>query len=507
MNVTPTGNSTAVKLSSLAANALLVSGGQMQGTLTLASDPVQALQAATKQYVDAQSTSALTKSGGTLTGPLTLAGDPSQPLQPATKQYVDAQTGGLLPKSGGTLSGSLVLSGDPTQPLNPATKQYVDGQTAQLVPKSGGSLTGALTLAADPVQPLQPATKRYVDAQAAASLPLAGGTLNGPMTLPADPVQPLQAATKQYVDTRLLRAGDTMAGPLTLALDPSQPLQAATKNYVDKAVSANGVLNVKSAPYGAKLDGTTDDTAAFQAAYQAAPANSAIYVPAGVAKIQSPSSWGIPISKKVKWIVDGTTAPDGTPLASAIPTGGAPGNTFLPGIVTGNSPSAAEFSQAGSQPTDFAVLHSSYIVGHTGGPTGGVVATNQRSDTIIYNSPNNYIWGGLDRLQWNGTQTPDPNNPAQHVARYIQAIRATAGTDGSGNVLPQPQVWATCVQYVDQTGLPTSKTNAAQGMELDFHANPHFSKGVGASGLRIGESTSATKTCRCAEVLPDADTL
>ena len=63
------------------------------------------------------------------------------------------------------------------------------------------------------------------------------------------------------------------------------------------------------------------------------------------------------------------------------------------------------------------------------------------------------------------------NNPAQHVARYIQAIRATAGTDGSGKVLPQPQVWAACIQYVDQTGLPTSKTNAAQGMELDFHAN------------------------------------
>ena len=173
----------------------------------------------------------------------------------------------------------------------------------------------------------------------------------------------------------------------------------------------------------------------------------------------------------MKWIVDGTTAPDGTPFASAIPTGGGPGSAFLPGIVTGNSAAAAEFSQAGSQPTDFAVLHSSYIVGHSGGPTGGVVATNQRSDTIIYNSPNNYIWGGLDRLQWNGTQTPDPSNPAQHVARYIQAIRATAGTDSSGKVLPQPQVWATCVQYVDQTGLPTSKTNAAQGMELDFHAN------------------------------------
>ncbi len=271
-----------------------------------------------------------------------------------------------------------------------------------------------------------------------------------------------------------------MTGALTLVADPVQPLHAATKGYVDGSVAANGVLNVRSAPFGAKLDGRTDDTAAFKAAYQAAAANSVIYVPAGVANLQNPNNWGIPISKRVKWIVDGTTLPDGTPLASAIPSGTGPSSSFLPGIVTGNSAAAAEFSQCGSQSTDFAVLHSSYVVGHTGGPTGGVVATNQKSDTIIYNSPNNYIWGGLDRLQWNGVQTPDSNNPAQHVARYIQAIRATAGTDNNGNVLPQPQVWATCVQSVDQTGLPTSKTNAAQGMELDFHAN-------GADDMNAGD--------------------
>ena len=242
-----------------------------------------------------------------------------------------------------------------------------------------------------------------------------------------------------------------MTGALNLVADPVQPLNAATKGYVDGSVAANGVLNVRSAPFGAKLDGRTDDTAAFKAAYQAAAANSVIYVPAGVANLQNPNNWGIPISKRVKWIVDGTTLPDGTPLASAIPSGTGPSSSFLPGIVTGNSAAAAEFSQCGSQSTDFAVLHSSYVVGHTGGPTGGVVATNERSDTIIYNSPNNYIWG-LDRLQWYRVQTPDSNNPAQHVARYIQAIRATAGTDNNGNVLPQPQVWATCVHYVTRRG-------------------------------------------------------
>ena len=262
-----------------------------------------------------------------------------------------------------------------------------------------------------------------------------------------------------------------MSGPLVLAADPAGAMQAATKQYVDAADKLDGVLNVRSSAFGAKLDGTTDDTAAFKSAYQACPANGVIYVPSGVANIQSASAWGITTTKRVKWVVDGTTIPDGTPLASIIPTGGAPCSIYLPGLVCGTSPTAAEFSQAASSSSDFAVLHSSYVVNHAGGPTGGVVTTNQRADTIIYNSPNNYVWGGLDRLQWNGTQTPDSTKPAQHVARYMQAIRATAGTDSSGNVLPQPQLWGACIQYVDQTGLATSKTNAAQGLELDFHAN------------------------------------
>ena len=127
----------------------------------------------------------------------------------------------------------------------------------------------------------------------------------------------------------------------------------------------------------------------------------------------------------MKWIVDGTSLPDGTQLSTAIP-GGGPANNFLPGIVAGNSGQSIEVSQNGSQPLDFAVLHSSYIVNHTGGPTGGAVSTNTRNDTIIYNSPNNFVWGALDRLLWCGIQC-QAGNPAQHVGRYIQTIRQSVG--------------------------------------------------------------------------------
>ncbi len=97
--------------------------------------------------------------GGTLTGTLTLAADPTVSLQAATKKYVDAQVGTALPKIGGTLSGSLVLAADPTTSQQAATKQYVDGQVATAVPKIGGTLTGALTLAADPASLLQATAK------------------------------------------------------------------------------------------------------------------------------------------------------------------------------------------------------------------------------------------------------------------------------------------------------------------------------------------------------------
>ncbi len=163
-------------------------------------------------------------------------------------------------------------------------------------------------------------------------------------------------------------AGGTLTGTLSLAGDPTAPLHAATKRYVDNATGGGtGVINVRAAPYNAALNGVTDDTAAFKSAYQSAPAGSVIYVPNGVTVLQPPSNWGIPVTKRVKWIVDGTTLSDGTPLSNTIPGGGGPTSNYLPGIVVGNSTQSAEISQNGSQPTDLAVLHSSYVVNHSGG--------------------------------------------------------------------------------------------------------------------------------------------
>ncbi len=196
------------------------------------------------------------------------------------------------------------------------------------------------------------------------------------------------------------------------------------------------------------------------------------------------------LTKRVKWIVDGTTLPDGTSLANAIPGGTGPAELVLPGVVVGNSDVSAEASQGTSQATDFAVSHSAYIVNHSGGASTGIVSANSRADTIIYNSPNNYIWGGVDSLQWCGTQTGIASAPAQHVARYVQTIRQSVGTNASGAALPQPQLWAARMVYRDTTSQLSSITNSGVAVEFDWLGNgPDDGHNRQVQSLVIGQNS------------------
>lgn len=448
---------------------LIRSGDTLTGQLMLGGEPTVPLQAANKGYVDSQIATSLPRGGGTLSGPIVLSADPTASLQATTKQYVDSR----ILRSGDTLTGLLTLAADPSAALQAATKSYVDTAAAGALPRTGGTLTGALTLSSDPSVAPQAATKRYVDAQVATTLPLTGGTLSGALTVAAAPTLVAHVANKQYVDGQIAAtlpsSGGSMTGGLLLAANPTADLQAATKRYVDTAIAATGVINVKSTPYGAQINGTTDDTAAFKAAYQAAASGGVIHVPSGTTVLQNPNSWNIPLSKPVKWVVDGTTLADGSSLSSAVPNGGNPAALTLPGVVEGYSLSGTEFSRASSQSTDLAVLHASYIVNHNGG-TSTVISAN-RTDTIIYNSPNNYVWGGLDRLVWAGIQTPNSASAAQHAARYVQTIRQSLGTNSSGVALPQPQLWAACLEYRDATGKPSSWSNASLTVEMDWIGN------------------------------------
>lgn len=101
-------------------------------------------------------------------------------------------------------------------------------------------------------------------------------SLNGSGTVPVSqlPVGTTAVTVAAGNDSRITGAlqtsGGAMTGTLTLAANPASALQAATKQYVDGLTLNPWQFNVKSAPYSAKGDGVTDDTAAIQAAMDAA---------------------------------------------------------------------------------------------------------------------------------------------------------------------------------------------------------------------------------------------
>ena len=231
-------------------------------------DPVEPLEAATKQYVDhgfsdheANLSMHLTPAQNTLLDSLSVSSTEVNYLTGLTGN-VQTQLNGKLSLTGGTMTGLVTLSADPTANLHAATKQYVDTADTALSTRVTTLENSNATLNVDPV------TKTYVDAQDALKVALAGGTMSGLLTLSANPTAGLHAATKQYVDTadaglntrlttaegtlstlntdattktyvdsqdalKVAKAGDTMTGPLVLSADPTLALHASTKQYVD----------------------------------------------------------------------------------------------------------------------------------------------------------------------------------------------------------------------------------------------------------------------------------
>ena len=113
------------------------------------------------------------------------------------------------------------------------------------------------------------------------------------------------AASAASVGNPVPIAGNvTMTGPLTLSGDPTATFGAATKHYVDThtppAAASSDYINIKT-DYGAKGDGTTDDTAAIQAMLAGVPANAAVFWPAGTYLVTTP----ITVSKGMTWVGSG----------------------------------------------------------------------------------------------------------------------------------------------------------------------------------------------------------
>jgi len=130
-------------------------GDTMSGALTLPADPAAALQAATKQYVDAKSSLYISDNppvsppdgsmwwdsdNGLLYIRYNDGAGPSQWVQAVATPAIDSSV--FVNKAGDTMGGALTLNADPAAALQAAPKQYVDAVRAYAAPYDAIAYSG-----------------------------------------------------------------------------------------------------------------------------------------------------------------------------------------------------------------------------------------------------------------------------------------------------------------------------------------------------------------------------
>ncbi|MFD9920662.1 hypothetical protein [[Kitasatospora] papulosa] len=250
---------------------------------------------------------ALPASGGTLTGSLTLAADPTDPLQAATKAYVDAAVDGfemsvtsvngqvgavsLSPSGIGALAADQNLS-DLTDVesarsslgLGNAATKNTGATSGTVAAGDDGRLTGAAQKSAN-LSDLTSASAARTNLGLGTSTTRNVGTAGTDVAAGDAPQAAVVAHTatpdphgdRAYADGKFFPLeGGTLAGPLSLPGAPTSALHAATKDYTDTKVASitfpvasvngqSGAVSLTAADVGAAATGHTHTAAAVGA--------------------------------------------------------------------------------------------------------------------------------------------------------------------------------------------------------------------------------------------------
>jgi hypothetical protein len=171
------------------------------GAIVLPADPANALEAATKQYVDSHAGLADAPSDGKLYGRASAA------WAAGVKLAGDTMTGALVLPVGSVTAPSLKFTGFPNTGIyfdnvNGGINFALTGFDILAVRDNGIYASFPVNLSADPTSALQAATKQYVDSHAGLAEAPTDGKLYG------------RASSAWTAGVKL--AGDTMTGPLTV---------------------------------------------------------------------------------------------------------------------------------------------------------------------------------------------------------------------------------------------------------------------------------------------------
>jgi hypothetical protein len=204
------------------------------------------------------------------------------------------------------------------------------------------------------------------------------------------------------------------------------------------------VVNVKD--FGAVGDGTTDDTAAFQAAANKAGVGKPIYVPSGNYNKSTITNEG-----NYFWICDEALDASGTnPISLTGHVEQAFNNRRL---ITKTAAGASEYSE----------VQLSKTFNYNGG-TSGNVSSNLIVTADVSTGVNDFVWGIVSVLN-------NSANAGENVAMYGQGNRI--GGVGA--------VWAGVFEARDKTNTDGTGKSGTVGIEVDVFAN-----GLAPSDNRVG---------------------